>query len=146
MTFRKATLKDLNAIHAIRRSAILAINAKEISQRECHTWANARTPEYFAPRVKVGLVIIVENKQGEMTAWGSSEEQRIEGIYVKPESGHQGIGRLLMERLEKEISKRGYASARLAASINAVGFYQKIGYVAIDKMRNDKTIPMTKDL
>lgn len=146
MTFRKTTLTDLNAIHALRKAAILAINAKEISPSECRKWANARTPEYFAPRIEAELLIIAKNERGEIIAWGSSDEQRIDGIYVKPELSHRGVGRQLMEKLEKQISKRGYSSARLAASINAIGFYKKIGYVAIDNMRNDKTMPMMKKL
>jgi len=33
--------------------------------------------------------------------------------------------------------ERGYAFARLGASINTVGFYQKIDYVAQDNMKDD---------
>ena len=131
MNFRKGTLEDLELIHEIRRAAILGITSKELSRTECHTWAERRSPEYFAPRVEAGEVVIVENESGEAIAWGASVGKRVEGIYVRPESGLRGVGRHLMSQLEKQVAVRGNSSAQLAASLNAVGFYEKIGYIAL---------------
>ena len=145
MNFRKGTLEDLELIHEIRRAAILGISSKEFSRTECRTWAERRSPEYFA-RVETGAVVIVENESGEAIAWGASVGKRIEGIYVRPESGRRGVGRQLMSELEEQIRERGNSSTRLAASLNAVGFYEKLGYVALDGVSDSKTVPMVKEL
>ena len=146
MNFRKGTLEDLELIHEIRRAAILGISSKEFSRTECRTWAERRSPEYFAPRVETGAVVIVENESGEAIAWGATVGKRIEGIYVHPESGRRGVGRQLMSELEEQIRERGNSSTRLAASLNAVGFYEKLGYVALDGVSDSKTLPMAKEL
>ena len=146
MNFRKGTLEDLELIHEIRRAAILGISSKEFSRTECHTWAERRSPEYFAPRVETGAVVIVEDESGEAIAWGASVGKRVEGIYVRPECGRRGVGRQLMSELEEQIRERGNSSTRLAASLNAVGFYEKLGYVALDGVSDSKTLPMAKEL
>ncbi len=144
VNFRKATLDDLEAIHAIRRAAILGITSNELSRTECCTWAERRSPEHFAPRVEA--VVIVEDESGEAIAWGASVGHRVEGIYVHPESGGRGIGRQLMSALEEQIREHGNSSARLAASLNAVAFYEKLGYIALDDVSDGKTVPMAKEL
>ena len=146
MNFRKGTLEDLELIHEIRRAAILGISSKEFSRTECRTWAERRSPEYFAPRAETGAVVIVENESGEAIAWGASVGNRVEGIYVRPECGRRGVGRQLMSELEEQIRERGNSSTRLAASLNAVGFYEKLGYVALDGVSDSKTVPMVKEL
>ena len=146
MNFRRGTLEDLELIHEIRRAAILGITSKKLSRTEHRTWAERRTPEYFAPRVEAGAVVIAENESGEALAWGASVGKRVEGIYVCPESGGCGVGRYLMSELEKQIRQRGNSSARLAASLNAVGFYEKLGYVALGGVSDGKTVPMAKEL
>jgi ribosomal protein S18 acetylase RimI-like enzyme len=40
----------------------------------------------------------------------------------------QGIGRMICQYLENEARKQGYTSIILDSRINAVGFYQKLGY------------------
>ncbi len=146
MNFRKGTLEDLELIHEIRRAAILGISSKEFSRTECRTWAERRSPEYFAPRVETGAVVIVENESGEAIAWGASVGKRVEGIYVRPECGRRGVGRQLMSELEEQIRERGNSSTRLAASLNAVGFYEKLGYVALDGVSDSNSVPMAKEL
>lgn len=113
MNFRQGTLDDLELIHKIRRAAVFAINSKDIDKSECRAWADARTPEYFAPRVEAGLIVIVENESGEAIAWGSSEGQRVEGIYVSPTSCHCGIGRQLMDQTIRYIVAQWSKQARV---------------------------------
>ena len=146
MNFRKGTVEDLGLIHEIRRAAILGITSNELSRIECRTWAERRSPEYFAPRVETGAVVIVENESGKAIAWGASVGRRVEGIYVRPESGRRGVGRHLMSELEEQIRERGNSSSRLAASLNAVGFYERLGYIALDAVSDSKTVPMAKEL
>ena len=144
LTFRVADTDDLDAIHAIRREAILGVATNHFSSEALQSWADKRSPEYFAQRVEEDAVLIVES-DSDAVAWGSSVEDKISGLYVRPALGQNGVGRMIMERLESTIACRGYGSARLASSPNAVEFYRKLGYTEVASGDAYST-PMKKDL
>ena len=128
ISLHQAHLGDLDEIHRIRRAAILGIESDEFSMSFLRGWAERRVPEYFMPRVSQGLVVLAE-VDGVSAGWGSSAKNKIEGVYVDPSAGQSGVGRCLITRLEADIAQRGYGSAELAASLNAVSFYTRLGYV-----------------
>ena len=145
MNLRRANVQDLQAVHQIRQAAILGIVSDDLSRVECLQWAAKRSPDYFAPRLEHGTMLLAENAEGQVVGWGSTEGERIEGLYVRPDCGGQGVGRRLMAALEGHIRQRGHRQARLAASANAVGFYRQLGYVPLGPMKN-KAVPMIKEL
>ncbi len=57
---------------------------------------------------------------------GSNE--RLHSLFVRGDCHGQGIGRLLVERFEQECRQLGGRVVRLASSLYAVPFYQKLGY------------------
>ena len=141
--FRLATLNDLEAIHDIRRDSILGIKSECFSPSELQAWAGRRSPEYFAPRVAEGAIVLVVTEAGPI-AWGSSAADKITGVYVRPSTWRAGVGRSLMTRLEADIVGRGYREVKLSASANAVGFYAKMGYVGGEPSADGKTVVMKK--
>ena len=143
--FRVATLNDLEAIHDIRRDSILGIESEHFSPSELHAWAERRSPEFFAPRVEEGAIVLVVSDAGPI-AWGSSAADKITGIYVRPSTWRAGVGCSLMARLEADIVGCGYRCVTLTASANAVGFYAKMGCVGGDPSAHGKTVLMTKIL
>jgi GNAT superfamily N-acetyltransferase len=144
ITLRTARLDDLSSIHAIRRDAILGVPS-EAGLRDRQTWADRRTPEFFADRVVAGQVVIA-SAEGNDLGWGSSAEAWITGLYVRAAWSRRGVGRTLMARLETEIVQRGHACARLASSPNAVGFYTALGYMPVGLPDADGAVPMEKRL
>ena len=54
---RLAPTNDLAIIHAIRRAAILGIAPVEFTLEQLQTWAERRSPEYFAPMVEQRLLV-----------------------------------------------------------------------------------------
>lgn len=53
----------------------------------------------------------------------------------------QGLGRLVMEELESAAVRAGARVARLASQIQALGFYERMGYVAHGDIFDDANIP-----
>lgn len=143
--FRLVTLNDLEAVHDIRRDAILGTESEHFSPSELQTWADRRSPEYFAPRVAEGAIVLVVSEAGPI-AWGSSAADKITGIYVRPSTWRAGVGRSLMARLEVDIVGRGYTCVTLSASANALGFYAKMGYTGVEPSADGKAVLMTKIL
>jgi putative acetyltransferase len=143
--FRLARMDDLASIHAIRREAILGISSAEFTPKELQDWAEKRAPEYFAPLVERGLLVLAE-REGVPIAWGSSAENKIEGVYVRPSAGRAGVGRLLVAHLEDEIARRGHSVAHLAASLNAASFYAALGYCKTRSYSAGQAFHMQKKL
>lgn len=57
---------------------------------------------------------------------GSNE--RLHSLFVHAKCHGQGIGRQLVERFEQDCLQQGGRVVRLASSLYAVPFYQKLGY------------------
>ena len=141
---RTASLNDLGIIHAIRRDAILGVPSETgLSDRQ--TWADRRSPEFFADRVAVGHVVIASSK-GDDIGWGSSADAWITGLYVRTSWSRRGVGRTIMSSLETEIVQRGHTCARLESSPNAVGFYTTLGYAPVGLPDGEGAVPMKKRL
>lgn len=60
-----------------------------------------------------------------------------------------GVGRALMLALESAARARGHTSVVLSSQVSAIGFYERLGYVAHGDVYDDAGIPhrdMTKQL
>ena len=57
---------------------------------------------------------------------GSKEKMR--SLFVDGRMHHHGIGRKLVRRFEKECLAQGAEVIRLAATLYAIPFYEKMGY------------------
>ena len=144
IALRPACLGDLDLLHAIRRDAILGV-AAEMDLRERQTWADRRSPTFFADRVAAGHVVIA-SVDGDDIGWGSHADAWVTGLYVRPSGSRRGVGRTLMSRLEREIAERGHTCVRLASSPNAVGFYTTLGYGPAGLPDDEGAVPMKKRL
>jgi ribosomal protein S18 acetylase RimI-like enzyme len=141
---RGAQPGDLDAMHAIRRDAILGIQSGlEPCVREA--WAGGRTAAFYANRVAAGDAVMA-SLPGDDVGWASSAGDRITALYVRSSCGHRGVGRALMSTLEAAIEARGLGYARLESSANAVGFYIKLGYAPTGVPLLDGALPMARRL
>ena len=56
-------------------------------------------------------------------------------VFVAPAVARRGIGRRLMQTVERSVGAAGRARLQLWASLNAVGFYEALGYRKIGSAR-----------
>ena len=122
ITLRTAVLSDLEAIHDVRRDAILGVSFTAVSEGELREWAERRSVEYFRERVAANQAVIALSEANPV-GWGSFSRSRVTALYVRPSASSWGIGRKLMSWLEAQIRDEGHASAELESSPNAVAFY-----------------------
>src|SRR4051812_16907652 len=78
-------------------------------------WVDRRSPEFYAPRVAAGDVVLAVSASSPI-GWGSSSDDCITGIYIRSSLGHRGVGRAIMSSLESDIVKRGHEWATLESS------------------------------
>ena len=78
----------------------------------------------------LGCCMLVEEQPGTV---------RLRQMAVLNDLQGKGIGRALMNFAENLARDRGYRIVRMHARVNAVGFYEKVGY----KVRGDKFVEVT---
>lgn len=79
-------------------------------------------------------VVIFDDPGGAAVATGRmllrGEIAKMQRIAVEPDRRREGLGRLVMRRLEGRAAARGAAVARLSSQESAIAFYERLGYVA----------------
>jgi len=60
--------------------------------------------------------------------WGKTDESSLFTIFVDPGSQGRGVGRAIIEALEKDEFALRAKRIEVPASITALGFYEKMGY------------------
>jgi len=73
---------------------------------------------------------IVAETDGTVVGWGSVhlDENVLAATFVDPDYAGRGIGRAIVERLETIARREGVARLVVPASLNAVGFYEALGF------------------
>lgn len=64
--------------------------------------------------------------------WGSTEESYLSSIFVLPDHQRRGVGRRIVEALEADAYFRRAWRTEVGASLTAVPFYLRVGYVFKD--------------
>lgn len=95
-------------------------------------------------------IIIVVEAGHEVLGWGANDpnENKITDLWVLPDFQRQGLGSLLLEELEKQVSSRGFETIELethARNANAISFFKQHDF-AISSLKSsyveslDKTV------
>ncbi len=81
-----------------------------------------------------------------VVGWLHRAANSIEGLYVSPPAARQGVGTALVRLAESHIAQRGHRLVVLESSLNAVRFYQRLGYAPAATQRASAAVAMRKHL
>jgi GNAT superfamily N-acetyltransferase len=130
---RPATDADLDSIAAIQEASILALGAGTYARDQLEAWARVGI------EMRHGLLgqgsFFVAQIQREIVGvggWSADAGDRsaawIRYVFVRPDAVRKSIGRHLMGAVEASAYTAGRSVFHLWSSLNAVGFYQALGY------------------
>ena len=131
LSIRRARQEDCQSIGSVHAAAVRGIRTALYTPEEIQAWAIPRKPESYEESIRSKEFFVAE--EGDIiVAFGvlNQESAEIEAVYVSPLAGRRGIGREVLGKLEARARTLGLRALRLNASLNAVPFYEKGGYVA----------------
>ncbi|MEZ9819939.1 GNAT family N-acetyltransferase [Shewanella sp. 10N.286.45.A1] len=128
---RKATKADVYRVWQIRTQAILISCSSHYSQETVSSWSSAPMPDGFAD-VLVHHEALVFEVQNQLLAFGfvDIQQRRLEALFVTPDYAGKGYGKLIASELLLVAQRAGVKQLTLSSSLNAVKFYQGLGFVA----------------
>lgn len=87
-------------------------------------------------------VVLIAETDGEIAGFAEAtfEDRELNKLYVDPAYQNQGIATLLSDEIDMRLGSHGIDSLYVEASVNAVPFYEQVGYERIGT--HQKPIPV----
>ena len=131
--------EDTPVLAAIFVAAIEELTGEDYTEAQQQAWASAADDEeQFGNRVASELTLIATLQNSPVGFASLKGPDHIDLLYVHPSAAGQGVASILCEALEKLAGARGAKILTVDASDNASEFFQKRGYVAMQ--RNTVTV------
>lgn len=127
-SIRQARVSDLTAIARVHAASVRGLCAGHYRAQEIEEWL-APSPGLYARMLKSSTVFVAE-RSGEVVGFAAVRlaTREVRAMYVTPGAAGKGIGLRLMLRLERVARALGIRELRLVATLNAVGFYERLGW------------------
>lgn len=132
---RPATEADLETLWSLRTRAVRIGCASHYPPDVIATWAAAPPPASLPLLVRAGGGIVAQEEDGAVLGYAvlDADTGEIDAVFVEPTAQGRGIGQALMQTLEAMAREQGLDVLFLSASLNAVPFYRKAGFRALQE-------------
>ena len=137
LIIRPALRTDASGILSAHRAAVLVSAQNAYDQAVLDEWAATESPERLAfVRTEIAssnIIVLVAEVGGRVVGFAMAvpEASELRAVYVHADFGGQGIGARLLDALEGLAAERGALELAMDASLNAVAFYQRMGYQVV---------------
>lgn len=154
MKFRKFKKEDIRQIAEIKNSVFRKFNSSEYFKEEAiDLYLDFTDPKKSDKELLEAFFIsdksifYVAEENNKIIGFIKGSKDRIGNLFVLGSSHKKGVGRKLVELLEKEAKKQNSKEIKIRSSIYAIPFYQKMGYkktTGVRNLHNLKIQPMKK--
>ena len=128
-------LKDAVAVARLQRQTIKTINSRDYSPSQIKVWSQRTTAKRHKthPYLNYKYVATIKNKIVGFANFTPAPIGIIEGLYIHKNFQSMGIGRKLLQVVEKAGKKNGVKQFQLSSTITAKDFYLKNNYKIVKK-------------
>lgn len=129
---RPANCKEIARLWALRTRAVAHACTAHYSAPVLAAWLAAPAPESLRRLVAQGGAIVAE-EDGALLGYAALDAAsgEVDAVFVEPAQHGRGTGALLLAAIEDMARKAGHTRLFLSASLNAVPFYGRAGFVAV---------------
>ena len=134
MNIRRFKEEEANEVSDLIRNTIRISNTKDYPLELMKLLIETETPEHVLERASWTHFYVAED-EGKIVGcgaigpfWGKEDESGLFTIFVHPEYQAKGVGRAIIETLEKDEYFLRAKRIEIPASITGVPFYLKMGY------------------
>jgi putative acetyltransferase len=130
MTIRKATQDDKVEINALHIASIRELCSAHYPAATIDAWVGGREPEIYTHVIATRDVVVVD-QDGTLTGFGQLDRQsgEVDAVYVLPSYARQGVGRRILQELERIAAEAGVLRLHVSSSLNAIPFYASAGFL-----------------
>lgn len=136
LTIRRSRPEDCQSIMTVHSASVAGIRTALYTPEEIQAWAVPKKPESYEDSIRSKEFFVAE-EDGIVIGFAvlNQESAEVEAVYVSPKAGRRGIGLELLGKLEERARALGLGVLRLNASLNAVPFYKRAGYMAQEESK-----------
>jgi putative acetyltransferase len=129
---RAATAADLAALWPLRTRAVRARCVAHYPATVIETWSASAPPASLAELVNLGSAVVAE-EDGKLAGFAVLDlaSGEVDAVFVEPRHQGRGIALDLLRWLEGLAQGRGVQRLFLSASLNAVAFYERAGFMRV---------------
>lgn len=126
---RDGRREDDPFIQELFRRAAIQGGSASYSEEALRVWSQGFAPDRW-PTLLASEEVVVAELQGRVVGFATlkANECLINLVYTHPDCFRQGIGRLMINELEKRAARALLTRLKLTSSLNAVQFYEACGY------------------
>lgn len=131
LRIRNADPDDAAAVLDLKRAAIDGIEGGVYSDRQLSAWRPGDGAlSDFRRAIESERFEIIIAERGEPVGYGvlNGRTHRIDAVFVHPANRGEGVGSSLVRQFESRARVDGISELSLLSSLNAVGFYESLGY------------------
>lgn len=132
---RRFTEADAPAVAALIGRTVQISNANDYSPQDIEALVRMHTPQYVCQRASWTHFYVAVADDGAIVGcgaigpyWDKADESSLFSIFVDPDWQGQGLGRRIVEALERDAYFLRARRVEVPASITACGFYRRLGY------------------
>jgi len=134
LELRPMTVDDFSTIRYIHAQSFKLLAGSCFSEDELAAFETLVYSPQYSDRLRLENVITgwLGEEMVASASWigtdGSDATARVRSVFVRPLFTGLGIGRRMVQELEQDARRSGYRAFGVRASINAVGFFETLGY------------------
>jgi ribosomal protein S18 acetylase RimI-like enzyme len=146
---RPATSEDVEAVHRIHTEAIRADTSEHYAPEAVEVWVGAFNRDNFPKNIQRLSFLVAESGKARIDGFLAVdlETGEVDSVYVAPWSQGRGLGALLLSKAEELAVEGGHSEIWLDSSLNAVGFYERHGWLEVERhsrVRKGVEIPVVR--
>jgi GNAT superfamily N-acetyltransferase len=121
----------------------------ELQRRSSLVWDDTREallahPEVIAVPVELLASVRVAEEDGHPVGFsavipGNGGAAELDGLFVEPDLMRGGVGRALVDDAVGLLRAAGVTRLEVTANLNALGFYEKVGFIAVGPVETQFT-------